>query len=270
MRSVEVEGNSRVDATKRALELLGADIDDVRVEVVKEEKRGFWGWLGFKRVTVRVTLLEENLMDVAAEVVNKILSFLPVVAEARVAVAGSVVQVVITSRELREFSREEDVADALAHILELILNRRAHRKITVKATFAEEKYSREEELRALARAAADRVAATGQPEGLAPMPARDRRTVHMALERDERVTTESAGEGPERHVVVYPARPHPPARTAAERRPAEKRARPPQRKPSTPAKMAGRQSSGKPPRRRTRPKRNPRKPGGSPPPEPAS
>ena len=46
MRTVEVEGNSRVDATRRALELLGADVDDVKVEVIREEPRGILGFLG--------------------------------------------------------------------------------------------------------------------------------------------------------------------------------------------------------------------------------
>jgi len=143
MRSVEVDGNSRVDATRRALELLGADVDDVKVEVVKEERRGLLGFLGFKRVTVRVTLVEENVLDAAGALVNKLVSFLPVPAEARVAVAKNVVHVTLAGHELRQFQKQEDFADALAHVVELILNRRAHHKVVVKATFAEENVSRE-------------------------------------------------------------------------------------------------------------------------------
>jgi spoIIIJ-associated protein len=264
MRTVEVEGNSRVDATRRALELLGADIEDVKVEVIREEPRGMLGFLGFKRVTVRVTLLEQNVMEEAAEIINRIVSFLPVPAEARVEMHKQGIHLELAGHELRQFQKEEDIADALAHVVELIINRRAKNKIAVKASFAEDKISREEELQRLARASADRAAATGKQDALAPMTPRDRRTVHMALERDDRVVTESAGKGNKRHVVVFPA--------AAKRdKPAEgggkpkgeRRARPP-RKPRSQKPEADKEKAGakpaKSPRRRRR--RKPR--GGGP------
>jgi len=205
MRTVEVEGNSRVDATRRGLELLGADIDDVKVEVIREEPRGLLGFLGFKRVTVRVTLVEENTLEQAGEIINKLVSFLPVPVEARVEMRKHNLYLELAGHELRRFQQQEDVADALGHVLELIINRRAKNKITVKTAFAEDKMSRDEELRKLARSAADRAAARGKEEPLPPMPPRDRRTVHMTLEKDPRVVTESAGKGNKRHVVVHPA-----------------------------------------------------------------
>jgi len=205
MRTAEVEGNSRVDATRRGLELLGADIDDVKVEVIREEPRGLLGFLGFKRVTVRVTLVEENALEQAGEIINKLVSFLPVPVEARVEMRKHNLYLELAGHELRRFQQQEDVADALGHVLELIINRRAKNKITVKAGFAEDKMSRDDELRKLARSAADRAAARGKEEPLPPMPPRDRRTIHMTLEKDARVVTESAGKGNKRHVVVHPA-----------------------------------------------------------------
>lgn len=255
MRTVEVEGNSRVDATRRALELLGADVDDVKVEVIREEPRGIFGFLGFKRVTVRVTLVEENVLEEAAEIINRIVSFLPVPVEARVEMHKHNVQLELAGHELRQFQKEEDVADALAHVLELIINRRAKNKIAVKASFAEDKISREEELRRLARAVADRVASRRTEEALAPMTPRDRRTVHMTLERDERVVTESAGKGNKRHVVVYPAaarRDRPPE--AAAKPKSGRRARPPAKPHPPQPEKAGADRPKSSRRRRRRPK----------------
>jgi len=277
MRTVEVEGNSRVDATRRGLELLGADIDDVRVEVIREEPRGLLGFLGFKRVTVRVSLVEENPLELAAEVINKLVSFLPVPVEAQVQLRKHTVYLELSGRELREFQKQEDVADALGHILELFLNRSAKNRITVKAGFAEDHLSREEELRRLARAAADRVVSRNREEALPAMSPRDRRTVHMTLEDDGRVVTESAGKGNKRHVVVYPASrakkapgDRPPERQPDRRpdrkpdrkpdRPAESRARPPSR-PRSQAKDKDDPNAPKKPRsgrrRRRRPKKEP-------------
>jgi spoIIIJ-associated protein len=257
MRTVEVEGNSRVDATRRALELLGADVDDVKVEVIREEPRGILGFLGFKRVTVRVTLVEENVLEDAAEIINRIVSFLPVPVEARVEMHKHGVHIELAGHELRQFQKEDDVADALAHVLELIINRRAKNKIAVKATFAEDKLSREEELRRLARVTADRVVLHRKEEPLAPMTPRDRRTVHMTLERDDRVVTESAGNGNKRHVVVHPAaarRKRPPEAAAKPKAKGERRARPPSKpraQKSEPEK-AGAPPSKSPRRRRRR------------------
>jgi spoIIIJ-associated protein len=264
MRTVEVEGNSRVDATRRALEILGADVDDVKVEVINEEPRGILGFLGFKRVTVRVTLLEENVLEEAAEIINRIVSFLPVPVEARVEMQKHGVQLELAGHELRQFQKEDDIADALAHVLELIINRRAQNKIAVKASFAEDKLSREEELRRLARAAADRAASRRKEEALAPMTPRDRRTVHMTLERDDRVVTESAGKGNKRHVVVYPAaarRKKPPE--AAGKAKGERRARPP-RKPRAPKPEADKDKAGAKPAKSSRRRRRRKPKGGGP------
>jgi spoIIIJ-associated protein len=240
MRSVEVEGNSRVDATRRALELLGAEIDNVKVEVFKEEPRGPFAFLGFKRVTVRVTLLEDNVMERAGEVVKTLVAHLPVPVTASVEMQKNTVHVTLTGAELRQFQRQEDVADALGHVVELILNRHAGNKVTVKAGFAEDAVSREQELANLARATAERVLATGKEEALPPMPARDRRAIHMTLERDGRVVTKSSGAGDGRRVVIYPVGARRPAREAAQRGAPDERPRPPskRRRPSRGAKPA--------------------------------
>jgi spoIIIJ-associated protein len=64
---------------------------------------------------------------------------------------------------------------------------------------------RVEELKMMARAAAERVEATRQPFKLNPMSSRERRIVHLALQAYPGVRTESVGVGPERQVVVHPA-----------------------------------------------------------------
>jgi spoIIIJ-associated protein len=62
-----------------------------------------------------------------------------------------------------------------------------------------------EELRLSAVAAADRVKRTGQPFRFNPMNSRERRVIHLALRGESTVRSESAGSGPGRQVVVYPA-----------------------------------------------------------------
>lgn len=64
---------------------------------------------------------------------------------------------------------------------------------------------RVEELRLSAVTAAEKVARTGVPFRFNPMNSRERRVIHLALRNDAAVRSESAGAGPMRHVVVYPA-----------------------------------------------------------------
>jgi len=65
---------------------------------------------------------------------------------------------------------------------------------------------REESLIALAHRVARQVARTRQPVTLEPMPANERRVIHVALRDNPDVETRSSGEGEERRVTVYPRR----------------------------------------------------------------
>jgi spoIIIJ-associated protein len=62
-----------------------------------------------------------------------------------------------------------------------------------------------EELRMSAMTAAERVKRTGVPFRFNPMNSRERRVIHLALRNESAVRSESAGAGPGRMVIVYPA-----------------------------------------------------------------
>jgi spoIIIJ-associated protein len=64
-----------------------------------------------------------------------------------------------------------------------------------------------EELRLSARVAAERVLASRQPFRFQPMPARERRILHLTLREIAGVRSESEGAGDERCVVIHPAAP---------------------------------------------------------------
>ena len=65
---------------------------------------------------------------------------------------------------------------------------------------------REDSLIGLARRMADRARQTGRSITLEPMPAAERRIIHLVLSDDDGVTTGSVGEGEGRKVVIYPQR----------------------------------------------------------------
>jgi spoIIIJ-associated protein len=69
---------------------------------------------------------------------------------------------------------------------------------------------REQTLRGIALRAADRARRDRRPVTLQPMPANERRIIHLTLQTSNWVTTESTGEGAERRVVVTPKQVSPP------------------------------------------------------------
>ena len=84
-----------------------------------------------------------------------------------------------------------------------------------------------EELRLSALTVAEKVKKSRVPFEFNPMNSRERRIIHLALRNEPEVRSESAGMGPYRQVVVYPAgmpsaplknRPLPPARPGDRRR----------------------------------------------------
>jgi spoIIIJ-associated protein len=64
------------------------------------------------------------------------------------------------------------------------------------------KKRRYENLRALANRMAEQVEKTGQPVAMEPMPAHERRIVHLALADHPNISTQSIGEGLARKVVI--------------------------------------------------------------------
>jgi spoIIIJ-associated protein len=65
---------------------------------------------------------------------------------------------------------------------------------------------RVDELRMIAQVAAQRVIDSGDPFALNPMNAHERRIIHLALKDLPQVRTQSEGKGPERKVVIHPAK----------------------------------------------------------------
>jgi spoIIIJ-associated protein len=101
--------------------------------------------------------------------------------------------------------RRGERLQAVQHLVNLMLSRKLGEWARVTVDIESYRGRREAQLRALARKAADRVRETGRAVQLEPMTALERRWVHVELQGAEGIVTESAGEEPERRVVVLPA-----------------------------------------------------------------
>lgn len=71
MRFVEVEGKSKGDATQKAARELGVPIEEIGIEVLSDSGRGFFGFVGGKKVKIRAWSKRESreeLDDEAPEI----------------------------------------------------------------------------------------------------------------------------------------------------------------------------------------------------------
>jgi spoIIIJ-associated protein len=100
--------------------------------------------------------------------------------------------------------RKGERLSALQHLVNLMLSRKMGAWTRVLVDVEDYRGRRERQLREIATRAAARVAETGKMLQLEPMPALERRWVHIALRDDPNVVTQSIGEEPNRRVVVLP------------------------------------------------------------------
>jgi len=149
---------------------------------------------------------EEDRARIVTELVKEVLAKIGIAAE-----------VAVTTDEDGNFKvdiRGQDLGALIGYhgeslsSLQLFLHLAVHRRLgewhRVLVDIEGYRAEREQRLYDLARRTADRVRFLQTPVTLSPMPAFERRLIHMALADEEGVETESIGEGWERRVVVKP------------------------------------------------------------------
>lgn len=240
MESREIFIGANVDeAIAAGLTALGLPREQVQVEVLDEGSPGFLG-LGARPARVRVVPLappepvvppepeaavttavvepspeeEPGLEDVARAVVIELLERMGIAAEVRTRHAepeteGEIPPLILDVQgEAAEslIGRRGETLAAFQHVVRLMVGRRLTGRFNLVVDVNGYKRQRERSLRRLARRMAEKAVRTGRTVRLEPMPAYERRIVHLALRDHPDVTTESIGEGRRRRVTIIPRR----------------------------------------------------------------
>ncbi len=212
MESREISAKSEEEAVDIALAELGMSRSEVEVVVVKKGRSGLFG-LGSEEVRVRVMplgLLPEGEVDVggmARDVLENLLSLLGISATVGLGRKGSDDQAAISLDIEGEdlgvlIGRRGDTLSALQYSVNLIISRRLKSRVGVVVDVEGYRQRRHESLRLLAQRLADQVRTTGRSVTLEPMPASERRIVHLELRDSSFVTTQSIGEGESRKIAI--------------------------------------------------------------------
>lgn len=101
--------------------------------------------------------------------------------------------------------RRAETLNALQYITSLIVNKKLNQWIPLQLDIQNFRHRREVELQKLARRMAEQVVSSGRRQCLEPMPANERRIIHIELRKNDLVYTESIGEEPNRKICIYPA-----------------------------------------------------------------
>ena len=92
----------------------------------------------------------------------------------------------------------------IQQLLRLVLRKKTGKQFFFDIDINDYKKKKTEYLKELARFSAEEVILSKKEKILPPMPSYERRIVHSELSGSQSVTTESAGEEPERRVVIKP------------------------------------------------------------------
>jgi spoIIIJ-associated protein len=237
--TLEIVAPSVEEAVEKGLDQLGLPKEAVTVEVIDEGKGGFLG-MGNRQVRVRLSIGDDLASEEIAEkkdesptpIHNEDESFDDPLEEAKVkaerivksllknmSVSANVssrildpedendkamVLVEVTGKDLSILiGRRAETLNSLQYITSMILNQDMGDWIPLMIDVQGYRFRRERQLRQLARRLADQAVQTGRKQVLEPMPANERRLIHLELRYHPFVTTESVGEGPSRKATIF-------------------------------------------------------------------
>lgn len=210
---------ARVKLTVKSLEATTAqsETDDVVEDLIEETEVGD---LSLPLVTdakpIRIDADQEldyqQVKIRVREIVKKLLELMKTYAVATVELKESedddrtIVSVEIEGDDLSFLiGRHAETLNSIQYMVSLMISHEFNRWIPIQVDIQNYRSRREKELQKLARRMADQVVSTGRKQTLEPMPANERRIIHIELRKRDDVFTESVGEDPYRKVYIHPA-----------------------------------------------------------------
>ena len=219
MENLEMSGKTVEEALRRALVELGVSREEVKVTVLKEGRAGVLG-LGAEEARISVRPLvpthgeEGDIAETAKSVMERLLTAMGVAASvvpyAQPFIEGEETAPTPIAFDIKGndlgilIGRRGQTLSCLQYIVRLIASHQT--KVGVPITIDVEGYKqrRHESLRALAQRLAEQVKVKKVPFTLEPMPAYERRIIHLTLAGHPDVATYSIGVGEARKVVIAP------------------------------------------------------------------
>lgn len=240
--TLEIIAPSVEEAIERGIQQLGVPREAVEVEVLDVGSKGLFG-LGSRQARVILKLMavpaatersrstkpkpsheekkevepadgteDDKSLQIARQVVEELLTRMKITARVSARYVESIengdersILVDIQGNDLSILiGRRSETLNALQYITSLIVGKELNHWTPVLIDIQGYRSRRERQLRQLARRMADQALQTGRRQVLEPMPASERRMIHLELRDHPGVVTESVGEEPNRKVTIQP------------------------------------------------------------------
>lgn len=202
MKEVETEGKTLEEALKKAQLILEVPLEDIEYEIIEMGKEGILG-IGAKpyRIYARIRKRPEDILE---EFLRNILKKMELKFKIKKVKKDNNILLSVEGENLgRIIGYNGKTLSALEFILRLYGARLGIQGvITLDIDHYRER--REFQLINLAKKIAKRVKEEKRKIALNPLPARERRIIHIALQEDPFVYTYSEGEEPKRRVIIAP------------------------------------------------------------------
>jgi spoIIIJ-associated protein len=203
---IETEGDTVEEAIEHALTELEATREQVTIDIVNEPTKGILNF-GAKPAKIRATL-KQDVSSAPETILKEMLSRMEIDGEVESSyIDGSTHLNIVTDSPALLIGKHGQTLDAIERLLNCIVNKASLVKRRVFVNTEGYRERREERLMEMAHQVAEKVRYTDRDIVLAPMSARDRRIIHVALKEDEVVSTYSQGEGEMRRIVVTTQQP---------------------------------------------------------------
>lgn len=242
--TLEIIAPSIEEAVEKGLSELGLKREDVDIEVLDEGKQGLFGLGGRQsriRLTLKspedhpgvtgekpqteavksaeesepeeIDPEQENIRAIAQATVNELLEKMHIYkasVSSRIdhSVKRDGIPTIIVDINGDDLSiligKRAETLNALQYITRLIVGKEVGRGINLVVDVEGYRERRERNLRQLAQRMASQAVKSGRKQTLEPMPANERRFIHIELKDNHQVYTESVGEEPRRKVTIIP------------------------------------------------------------------
>jgi spoIIIJ-associated protein len=207
MEMIEITAGTVEQAIEKAEVQLGLSRDQFKVEVIREGRSGILG-VGGREAVIRVSstnLPEEDVVSRVTEILDTLLGLMGVQGKIEVLSDELPLALNIKGEDLGILiGRRGQTLVALEYVTKLIVVQRLKAWLPLTIDVGGYKKHRRDSLQKLALYLAEQVKSRRHAVPMEPMPANERRIIHLALADHPDVTTESVGEGENRKVVISP------------------------------------------------------------------
>jgi spoIIIJ-associated protein len=216
MPEIEIKGKTVEDAINKGLVRLGCKREDTEIKILDEGASGLFGLMGAKPAVVLISANKENCSGAATQAdpeksktavektVTEILSAMGMSLNGlKTSFAENSVKADILSEDSNYIiGKGGQTLDAIEYVAQIIVNNVLDEKIKINMDCENYRLKQAEKLRVLADKAVEYVKRTDKIYRFDPMSAKERKIIHLYLEKNPSVETFSEGEGHFRKVGI--------------------------------------------------------------------